>query len=167
MLDGGKVSANLNFDDAGNPLSTAPGNSPDIVCDYGDFLVTVEVTMLSGNKQYDAEGEPVARHLGDIKAKTSKDAYCIFVAPSINASAISYFYSLHHANIKHYGGKSVIIPMTLNRFKGMLTQSKNCGYIPQPEKLREFCEYSKHTAIASHNEEEWYDAISAKAESWL
>lgn len=167
MLDGGKIRANLTFDDAGNPLSTAPGNNPDIICDYGDFMVTVEVTLMSGNKQYDAEGEPVARHLGDIKAKTGRTAYCIFVAPTINQSAISHFYMLHKTTVKHYGGKSIVIPITLDRFMNMLTQSKDCGYIPSPDKVRAFCEYSMTVANASDDEEEWYSAISQKADNWL
>ncbi|MBR1870673.1 MAG: AlwI family type II restriction endonuclease [Kiritimatiellae bacterium] len=167
MLDGGTIAANLNFDDAGNPLSTAPGNAADIVCNYGDFIVTVEVTLMSGNKQYDAEGEPVARHLGDIKAKTGKEAYCLFVAPTINDSSISHFYMLHQTKVKHYGGKSVIIPLTLKRFMGMLAQSKNCGYIPAPDKVRAFCEYSRTAAASADDETEWYSAISRKADNWL
>lgn len=51
MLDGGNIKANLNFDDFGKPLSTAAGNMADIICDYGEFLVTVEVTMASGQRQ--------------------------------------------------------------------------------------------------------------------
>lgn len=167
MMDGGNIRANLTFDDAGNPLSTAPGNNADIICDYGDFTVTVEVTLMTGNRQYDAEGEPVARHLGDIKAKTGKPAYCLFVAPTINPSSISHFYVLHRIPIKHYGGKSVVIPLTLDRFIGMLTQSKNCGYIPSPDKVRSFCEYSMTVANEANDEEAWYNAISHKAEHWL
>lgn len=167
MMDGGNIRANLTFDDAGNPLSTAPGNNADIICDYGDFTVTVEVTLMSGNKQYDAEGEPVARHLGDIKAKTGKAAYCLFVAPTINPSTISHFYMLHRTNVKHYGGKSIVIPLTLDRFVGMLTQSKKCGYIPSPEKVRAFCEYSMNVADSAEDEESWYAAVSKKAENWL
>lgn len=167
MMDGGDIRANLTFDDAGNPLSTAPGNNPDIVCDYGDFSVTVEVTLMSGNKQYDAEGEPVARHLGDIKAKSGREAYCLFVAPTINPSSISHFYMLHQTNVRHYGGKSVIVPITLKRFIGMLEQSRNCGYIPSPEKVRSFCEFSKSAAQTAADEEDWYAKVSAKADSWL
>lgn len=167
MMDGGDIRANLTFDDAGNPLSTAPGNNPDIVCDYGDFTVTVEVTLMSGIKQYDAEGEPVARHLGDVKAKTGKDAYCLFVAPTVNPSAISHFYMLHQTNVRHYGGKSVIVPVTLKRFVGMLKQSRNCGYVPSPEKVRAFCEFSKVAAKSADDEEDWYAKVSAKADSWL
>lgn len=167
MMDGGNIRANLTFDDAGNPLSTAPGNSADIVCDYGDFTVTVEVTLMSGNRQYDAEGEPVARHLGDIKARTGKPAYCLFVAPTINPSSISHFYGLHRIPIKHYGGKSIVIPLTLDRFIGMLTQSKNCGYMPSPDKVRAFCEYSMNIAEKAEDEESWYATISRKADNWL
>jgi len=167
MMDGGNIRANLSFDDAGNPLSTAPGNNADIVCDYGDFTVTVEVTLMSGNKQYDAEGEPVARHLGDIKSKTGKPAYCLFVAPTINPSTVSHFYMLHKTNVKHYGGKSVVIPIQLDSFVKMLTQSKNCGYIPSPDKVRAFCEYSMTAAETAEDEEEWYSAISQKADNWL
>ena len=167
MMDGGDIRANLSFDDAGNPLSTAPGKTPDIICDYGDFIVTVEVTLMSGAKQYEAEGEPVARHLGEIKLKTGKSAYCLFVAPTINENVISHFYGLHRISIKRYGGTSVIIPLTLERFIGMLTQAKNAGYIPSPDKIREFCEYSKTIANNVKDEDEWYSAISQKAENWL
>ena len=167
MMDGGRICANLAFDEAGNPLSTAPGNNPDIVCDYGNFNVIVEVTLMSGSRQYDAEGEPVARHLGDIKAKTGKPAYCLFVAPTINAGVISHFYALHRIFIKHYGGKSVVIPLTLTRFMGMLEQSRNCGYIPAPEKIKAFCEYSMMVASDAEDEEAWYAAVSNKADNWL
>ena len=62
MLDGGKINANLKFDDEGQPLSTAGGNMADIICEYDDFNLTVEVTTSSGAKQYEMEGEPIARH---------------------------------------------------------------------------------------------------------
>ena len=122
---------------------------------------------MSGNKQFDAEGEPVARHLGDIKAKTGKPAYCLFIAPTINPNTISHFFMLHKTKITHYGGKSVVIPLTLDRFVNMLEQSKNSGYIPSPEKVRQFCEYSMTAANTADDEEEWYSAISRKADNWL
>jgi YD repeat-containing protein len=53
MLDGGEVTANLEYDDLGNPMSTAQGNMADIVCDYSDFGLTVEVTMQMGQRQYE------------------------------------------------------------------------------------------------------------------
>lgn len=65
MLDGGHIKPNLKFDDFGNPMSTAQGNMADIICDYGDFGLTVEVTMQGGQRQYETEGEPVTRHLAN------------------------------------------------------------------------------------------------------
>jgi len=75
MLDGGEIRANLKFDDFGNPLSTAQGNMADIVCDYGDFCLAVEVTMQSGQRQYDSEGEPVTRHVAKLKSTSGKPTY--------------------------------------------------------------------------------------------
>ncbi|MFV0390409.1 MAG: AlwI family type II restriction endonuclease [Paludibacteraceae bacterium] len=94
MLDGGNIKANLKFDDFGNPMSTAQGNMVDIVCDYDDFGLTVEVTMQSGQRQYETEGEPVTRHLAKLKRETNKPAYSLFIAPKINEACIAHFYVL-------------------------------------------------------------------------
>ena len=111
MLDGGRIKANLKFDDFGNPMSTAQGNMADIVCDYDDFGLVVEVTMQSGQRQYETEGEPVTRHLARVKRETNKSEYCLFIAPNINEACIAHFYALHKMNIKYYGGTSTIVPL--------------------------------------------------------
>ena len=77
MLDGGKINANLKFDDEGQPLSTAGGNMADIICEYDDFNLTVEVTTSSGAKQYEMEGEPIERHLAKVKKESGKKTYWI------------------------------------------------------------------------------------------
>lgn len=138
MLDGGEIKANLNFDDFGKPLSTAQGNMADIVCDYGDYLLTVEVTMASGQKQYEMESEPVSRHLGKMKRDSGKPCYCLFVAPTINEACIAHFYALHNMNISYYGGESVIVPLSLNIFQKMLEDSYKASYIPNPEQVKCF-----------------------------
>ena len=86
MLDGGNIIANLKFDDFGKPMATAQGNMADIVCDYGNFNLIVEVTMATGQRQYEMEGEPVSRHLAKVKKEQGKDAYCFFIAPKMNLS---------------------------------------------------------------------------------
>ena len=167
MLDGGNIKANLKFDDFGNPMSTAQGNMADIVCDYETFGLTVEVTMASGQKQYEMEGEPVSRHLAKFKKETGKEAYCLFVAPTINESCIAHFYGLHNLNISYYGGKSVIVPLPLNVFKKMLEDSFKASYIPNPEQVKSFFEYSRTVASTSHSEQEWYNKVVEKALNWL
>ncbi len=167
MLDGGNIKANLNFDDYGQPLSTAVGNLSDIVCDYGDYMVCVEVTMASGQKQYEMEGEPVTRHLGKLKKATGKPCYCLFIAPTINDACITHFYTLHHLNLAMYGGKSTIVPLPLEIFRKMVEDSFNVSYTPNPTYVRNFFESSNMFAKTCDNELEWYEKIKDKALHWL
>lgn len=167
MLDGGDIKANLKFDDKGQPMSTALGNMADIICDYGDFGLAVEVTMQSGQRQYEMEGEPVSRHLAKLKKETGKEAYCLFVAPKINESCIAYFYALHKMNIAFYGGQSVIVPLELDIFINMVEQSYRAGYVPNSERVKEIFQYSLEQAKVAKDEIEWYSKIKDKALNWL
>lgn len=167
MLDGGNIHANLNFDDFGKPLSTAAGNMADIVCDYDDFKLTVEVTMATGQKQYDMEGEPVSRHLGKLKKTTDKPCYCLFIAPSINEACVAHFFALHQMNISYYGGKSVIIPLPLDVFRKMVDDSYRASYVPKPVLVKRLFQYSESLASKCSSETEWYEKIQQKAMNWL
>ncbi len=167
MLNGGRIQANLNFDDFGKPLSTAPGNTPDIVCDYGDYLLAVEVTMATGQKQYDMEGEPVSRHLGKMKKTSGKPCYCLFLAPHINEACIAHFYTLHRLNISYYGGQSTIVPLPLSVFQKMLEDSYQVDYTPTPRHVRNLFEYSNKLVKTCKNEMQWFEAIKQKATNWL
>lgn len=167
MLDGGNIKANLKFDDFGNPMSTAQGNMADIVCNYDDFDLIVEVTLASGQKQYEMEGEPVSRHLGKLKKETGRETYGLFIAPVINEACIAQFYMLHHTNISYYGGKSAIVPLPLNIFRKMVEDSFKADYIPNSNQVKAFFEYSKETARSSLDEQSWYKKITEKALDWL
>ena len=167
MLDGGNIKANLKFDDFGNPMSTAQGNMADIVCDYKDFGLTVEVTMQSGQKQYETEGEPVTRHLAKFKSETEKPAYCLFIAPNINDSCKAHFYALHKMNIQFYGGTSTIVPLPLSVFRKMVEDSYNANYVPEPRHVQRFFERSNELANSTDNEVDWYNGITQEALNWL
>ncbi len=167
MLDGGGVRANLKFDDFGKPMSTAQGNIADIICDYDNFGLAVEVTMQTGHRQYEMEGEPVARHLAKLKKETGKPAYCLFIAPSINDASLAHFYMLHKVPISYYGGISIIVPLPLNVFIKMVEDSYNATYIPEPKHIQRFFEYSIQIAEISKDEKEWFEKIKSKALNWL
>lgn len=167
MLDGGDIKANLNFDDFGNPISTAQGNMADIVCDYGDYILIVEVTLASGQKQYEMESEPVSRHLGKMKRASGKPCYCLFVAPNINEACVAHFYALHNMNISYYGGKSVIVPLPLNIFQKMLEDSYKAVYTPNPEHVRRFFDCSTELAKTCKDEKQWYSKLQQHAINWL
>ena len=167
MLDGGNIKANLHFDDFGQPASTAGGNKPDIICDYGDYMVCVEVTTLVGQKQFESEGESVSRHLGKMRISCGKPCYCLFVAPKISEASISYFYALHHINLAMYGGKSTIIPLPLHIFRKMIEDSHKVSYTPNPAHVRKFFEASNEYANSYADEAQWYEKITERALHWL
>ncbi len=167
MLDGGEIKANLKLDDKGQPMSTAQGNMADIICDYGDFGLAVEVTMQLGQKQYEMEGESVSRHLAKLKKETGKDAFCLFIAPKINESCIAYFYALHTMNIAFYGGQSIIVPLELDVFINMVEQSYRAGYIPNSKQVKAIFEYSLEQAKSAQDENEWYTKVKDKVLNWL
>lgn len=171
MLDGGDIKGNFKFDDLGQPLSTAGGNMPDIECDYDDFVLSVEVTMQSGQRQYETEGEPVARHYGQMKSRTGKNAYCLFVAPTINPAALSHFYALNQINIGYYGGKAQIIPLELDQFMRLVDTAYNYQNDqrkrPNPHDVQHFLNSAIEQVANSTNETEWSERIQDCIDQWL
>lgn len=167
MLDGGNIKANLKFDDFGKPMSTAQGNMADIICDYGDFGLAVEVTMQNGQRQYETEGEPVTRHLAKVKRETNKPAYCLFIAPAINEACIAHFYAMHKVNISYYGGTSTIVPLPLSIFIKMVEDSYNATYVPEPRHIQRFFERSIELAKIANDEKEWFTGVTQEALKWL
>ena len=167
MLDGGNIKGNFNFDDAGQPLSTAAGNMPDIECDYGDFSLSVEVTLQSGQRQYESEGEPVARHYGQLKKRVGKETYCLFIAPTINAATLAHFYGLNHLSIALYGGKSKIIPLELDQFMKLIESAYNHETQPTPADIRMFLDNTLHLCNKAIDENNWKCAIQTCVDMWL
>lgn len=167
MLDGGDIKGNFKFDDAGQPLSTAQGNMPDIECDYGDFVLSVEVTMQSGQRQYEMEGEPVARHYGQMKKRTGKEAYCLFIAPSINPASLSHFYALNKIEIFYYGGKAQIIPLELDQFMRLVDMSYNNSSRPEPCDVKRFLNNAIEQVVHSVDENEWRERIQICIDQWF
>lgn len=167
MLDGGDIKGNFNVDDAGKPLSTAQGNRPDIECDYEEFVLSVEVTLQSGQRQYEAEGEPVARHYGQMKQRTGKNAYCLFIAPTINPAALTHFYMLNQINNRYYGGKTQIVPLELDQFMRLVENSYNSTNRPTPTDVKQFLDSAIEQVAISADENEWGERIQDCIDSWL
>lgn len=167
MLDGGNIKGNFKFDDVGQPLSTAAGNMPDIECDYDDFVLSVEVTMQSGQRQYESEGEPVARHYGQMKKRTGKDAYCLFIAPTINKASLAHFFALNKIGISYYGGKTKIIPLELDQFMRLVENSYNYSAQPTPNNIKQFLDEVMWQEELAADENDWNDKIQNCVAQWL
>lgn len=74
---------------------------------------------------------------------------------------------LHKINIEFYGGKSVIVPIDINTFRKMLTDSYKAGYQPNSKQVKSLFDYSLEVAEKSNNEVEWYTKVTDKALNWL
>lgn len=167
MLDDGEIKGNFGFDDTGLPLSTAPGNTADIICKYKDFDLIVEVTLSTGARQSFMESEPVPRHLGKHKEVNNKDTYGLFIAVSLNSATIAHFYALHSQKIKLYGGRAKIIPLSLTDFRKMLKAAYEQEEKPTAQTIHSFVKKASDLALASEDEEFWYQSVQTLAEQWM
>lgn len=167
MIDGGKIHASLNFDDFGKPISTAGGNIADIICNYKDFDVAVEVTMAMGRKQYEMETEPIAYHLGKLKKETGRPAFCLFIAPTIHPGCVTYCYSMYEIPTKMYGGKSEIVPLPINVFRKMVEDAYKASYVPNSDHLKRFFIKCRELRSICNDEEQWFTEIKQSAMNWL
>ena len=121
LNDAKEIKPNYPVGDDNEPTSTAPGGMADIECFYEDFNMICEVTMLNGRDQWFNEGQPVMRHLRDFE-NSNKNAYCIFIAPTIHTDSAETF---HIANtIGYKGSKQKIAPITIKQFVELLKTLK-------------------------------------------
>lgn len=166
MLDDGVIEGNFKFDNEGFPLSTASGNMPDLVCQYRDFDMIVEVTLSSGVQQHTMEGESVPRHLGKHIQEYDKETFCMFIALNLNEATIAHFFGLHKIHIEYYGGKSKIIPLSLQDFINLLDYAYHNDVKPTANDIRNFLEDTSAKVLKSKNEREWYRLIQESVQSW-
>ena len=130
-------------------------------------VLTVEVTMQQGQRQYEMEGEPVARHFGQMKKKSGKDTYCLFIAPTINNASVAHFYALNKIGISYYGGKTKIIPLELDLFMQLVENAYNYKIQPKHNNIRDFLDKAMEQEELSVDENDWYSRIRVCTSEWL
>ena len=99
------------------PVCTAPGNGPDLIAEYDDCVVVIEVTLSTNSRQEAMEGEPVRRHVADVVERYRKPVRGLFIANRIDTNTAETF-----RNGVWYGKGDVkmqldIVPFTLSQFK--------------------------------------------------
>lgn len=78
------------------PIGCAPGGGPDLIFEFDDFVIVVEVTLTENSRQEAAEGEPVRRHVADVLEDhnlrgTRKAVYGLFLAKKIDSNTAETF----------------------------------------------------------------------------
>lgn len=88
-------SRRFQVDDDFLPISFAPSGGPDMIFEFDDFVLVVEVTLTTSSRQEAAEGEPVRRHIAKEKEKVSeqsgKAVYGLFLARTIDNNTAETF----------------------------------------------------------------------------
>ena len=105
-----KIIPSLNFDEDTNPLNTT-SNKPDLIIEYKDFILVVEVTLSSGQRQYESEGAPVFRHVGKCQNENDKPVFGLFICEKMDVNMPIEFLSRAMVKTKIYNGRVRILPI--------------------------------------------------------
>lgn len=159
------VNGNFKIDLDGVPLSTALGNVADIEIQYEGFKMLVEVTMSVGQRQYEMENESVARHYGKTQNASDEPVYCIFIAPKINEATLAYFYDKNIKAPKFYGGKTRIVPMSIDQFIMFVTQAKARKF-KKPAVLKAYLDSLIDINRSVDDEMIWFREINISISTW-
>lgn len=98
------------------PVSTAPGNGPDLIAEFADCVIVIEVTLSESSRQEAMEGEPVRRHVADLMQEYKKPVYGLFIANRIDSNTaetfrIGVWYTANDIRLDLQ-----IVPFTLQQF---------------------------------------------------
>lgn len=130
------------------PIGTAPGNGPDIILEFDDFVLVVEVTLTESSRQEAAEGEPVRRHVADqvniYGTLANKPVYGLFVANRVDSNTAETF----RIGVWYTGDdqrlRLDIIPVTLSQFHSFFVALFKSGSI-EPSIVRELLDRCRRT----------------------
>lgn len=134
------------------PVGTAPGNGPDLIFEFDDFVLVVEVTLTTNSRQEAAEGEPVRRHVANIaESYAPKKVFGLFIANKVDTNTvetlrIGFWYKPDDSKTSLQ-----IIPMTLEQFERLFRAGFSTGKLNSVmirEILRDCLAYSNHDAPA-------------------
>jgi hypothetical protein len=144
------------------PRDVAPGNGADMIFKFDDFVLVVEVTLLSTSRQEAAEGEPVRRHVATVSSTTEKPSFGLFIAPKIDPNTLFTFSSglwYREAELVHVD----IVPLTLIQFRNIVRHFQIKPFPPQQlRSLLEAC-----LAARTNDPAKWQGSIAEETDKWL
>lgn len=142
-----QLQPNFSLDLEWLPISHAGGRQPDIELVYcGKYAVAVEVTLSQGNRQFFTESEPVTRHVERFQERVDMEAFGLFIAPTLNESAIDWFqYNARRKGI-------AIVPLELEQFRTLLVAWSTNFH---PERLYGLLKAGRQACIEADDATTW------------
>lgn len=140
------------------PVSTAPGNGPDLIAEFEDYVIVIEVTLSESSRQEAMEGEPVRRHVADLMQQYDKPVYGLFIANRIDSNTaetfrIGVWYTKDDERLDLH-----IVPFTLAQFGAFFKALFNSGKVCPNSvvELMQSCEQHRK----SNEAPKWKEIIS-------
>ena len=149
------------------PVGTAPGNGPDLIFEFQDFVIVVEVTLMDNSRQEAAEGEPVRRHVADLVShygeQSGKPVYGLFIANRIDSNTAETFRIGVWFTRTDDKMRLDIIPVTLAQFKAFFEALFTAGRV-EVGLIRELLDLCGGLRLA-HEAPAWKAQIERAVES--
>ncbi|HEX7861706.1 MAG TPA: AlwI family type II restriction endonuclease [Verrucomicrobiae bacterium] len=117
------------------PIGTAPGNGPDLIFEFKEFVLVVEVTFTASSRQEAAEGEPVRRHVANalierLEKNSDKPVYGLFVAANVDLNTVETFKTGVWWQQKESGRSKLglsIVPVSLTELRDLFAVAIKAG----------------------------------------
>lgn len=145
------------------PTGTAPGGGPDMLFEFDDFVLLVEVTLTTSFRQEATEGHSVREHtFREMLKRNGKPVYCMFLAPELHQQTIETFRNPLYWHQEHAidGLPLSIVPLTLGQFRRLfLGVMKGAERTPAP--IKELLVRCRASAAAVDSPMHWEDAMES------
>lgn len=139
------------------PVGNAPGGGADLVAEFDDFVLVVEVTLTENSRQEAAEGEPVRRHVADVLEQQSgggKPIYGLFLANRIDSNAAETFRIGSWYRSDDSRLTLDIVPLTLAQFRELVATMFDSGHV-HPNVLRDVIDSAIELRRTSDGAPQW------------
>lgn len=149
------------IDSSFKPIHHAPANKPDLIFEFDNFYLIVEVTLTTSDRQYAAEYQSVSRHVAKFTNQANKKTFCLFLAPRLDINIIKDYrvnddYILN-IDENDFSQKIDIVPLSLPSFKKFFKQIRKSDS-KNPELIFNILKNCR--ANISLNNREWEDFIN-------
>lgn len=159
-----KKTRGFNIDQDFFPAGNAPSGRPDILLEFEDYILVVEVTLTTTSRQESAEAEPVRRHVAQIQECCEgkhKPVYGLFLAKTIDNNTAEMFRTglFYRKNEPFFIN---IVPMTIDQFIYLMSEFKKKHFTNQQfERLIEKCLIPRNATVPL-----WKDEIKKNIEQY-
>lgn len=132
LIDSFNLSLNANF----LPIGHAPGGEGDIIINYKDYILMIEVTLMNKQAQKRGEWEPVLRHSVNLEIESSKQTTTLFIADELDSNTINIWRAVSS------------VPLESSQKSGVFT---NKGVQIMPLEIKDVLSFEQSDSFSSDN----------------